>query len=160
MALLGALSLLALSSAAAALPTLPGRVQNAVDTYSQIFSTVGIVPDVVPYFYGTPLRVTYPTLDAPLHVALAVLGSPLRRLRVVLDDDHAPLFAGFLEALVLSNAPLQSLQVHAVPDFLAAETLRVLGASVLATTLRHVGVLALPVQDVRLSSSSLRSPAH
>ncbi|VDC07187.1 unnamed protein product [Peniophora sp. CBMAI 1063] len=65
-----AVPLVAFASSSLARPTT--RVQNAVDTYSQIFTSIGSVPDILPYFYGTPLRTTYPTLDAPLQPGQAM----------------------------------------------------------------------------------------
>lgn len=66
------------------------RVQNAVDTYSQIFTSIGSVPDLVPYFYGTPLRATYPTLDAPLQPgqALSIAGTLLLASVMVIEADE------------------------------------------------------------------------
>lgn len=78
-----ALPLFAFASSSLARPTT--RTQNAVDAYSQIFTSIGSVPDIVPYFYGTPLRATYPTLDAPLQPgqALSIAGTSSDAHRIV-----------------------------------------------------------------------------
>ena len=65
-----AVPLFAFASSSLARPTT--RVQNAVDVFSQMFTTIGDVPDILPYFYGTPLRTTYPTLNAPLQPGQAM----------------------------------------------------------------------------------------
>lgn len=91
------------------------------------------------------------TLEAPLHVAFDLIAWNLKRLALVIDDDNAPLFGSFLESLTTINKTIRSFWVVAIPEFLVADTLRVLGASTLSTTLRHLGVLSLPSGDVRVS---------
>ena len=88
------------------------------------------------------------TLDGPLHVAFDLLNSPLKQLKLVLDDDNASLFESFLEAMALSSMNMHNFLVIAIPEFLVDDTLRFLGASNLATTLRHLGVFSLPLVDV------------
>lgn len=87
------------------------------------------------------------TVEAPMHVAFDLLACNIARMSFMIDDDNALLFPSFLDAMASTNKTLRSLHVIAVPEFLAADTLQVLGSSVLGTTLRHVGVLSLPLQD-------------
>ena len=91
------------------------------------------------------------TVEAPMHVALDLLGCNIQRLSFMIDDENALLFTTFLEALASTNKTLRSLHVIAIPEFLATDTLRILGSSTLATTLRHLGVLSLPLTDVRVT---------
>lgn len=91
------------------------------------------------------------TLEAPMHVAFDLLPFELKQLGFIIDDENAPLFSSFVEALATINKTIRSLHVVAVPEFLVADTLRMLGASSLSTTLRHLGVLSLPLMDVRSS---------
>ncbi|GJF00220.1 hypothetical protein PsYK624_165000 [Phanerochaete sordida] len=87
------------------------------------------------------------TVEVPMHVAFDLLPSNILRLSFMIDDDNAPLFPSFLEAMASANKTIRSLHVIAVPEFLAADALRVLGSSTLGTTLRHLGVLSLPLTD-------------
>ena len=89
-----ALPLFVLASSSLARPTTPD--QDAVGAYSQIFTSIGSVPDIVPYFYGTPLRATYPTLDAPLQPgqALSIAGMSIGTRRAsVVDDSYRGVIA-------------------------------------------------------------------
>jgi hypothetical protein len=112
-----------------------GDEDNSNSDLAQRISLTGNFPDLE-------------TLECPLHVAFDLLSSNLKRLSFVLDDDHAPLFESFVEAMAVSSMTLSSLYVIAVPEFLMADTLYLLGASSLSTTLRHLGVLSLPLMDV------------
>lgn len=88
-------------------------------------------------------------LEAPMHVAFDLLSCKLQRMALVIDDESAPLFGAFVEAFASTNKTMFSLNVVAIPEFLVADSLRVLSASTLATTLRHLGVLSLPLLDRR-----------
>ncbi|EKM49891.1 uncharacterized protein PHACADRAFT_33425 [Phanerochaete carnosa HHB-10118-sp] len=87
------------------------------------------------------------TVEAPMHVTFDLLACSTLRLSFMIDDDNALLFSNFLEAMASTNKTLRSLHVIAVPEFLATDTLRILGSSTLATTLRHLGVLSLPLGE-------------
>lgn len=91
------------------------------------------------------------TLEAPMHAARALLAcKALRKLALLIDDEGAGTFAGFLHALARARTPLSSLHVVAVPEFLVVDALAALGgAPALAGSLRHLGVLALPLTSVR-----------
>ena len=92
------------------------------------------------------------TLECPLHVTFDMMMTNLKRLCFILEDDTVPLFESFLEATVISSLPLTSLNILVIPEFLVADTLHMLASSILSTTLRHLGVLSLPMIDVRLTS--------
>ena len=88
-------------------------------------------------------------LEAPLHVAFDLIACKIQKMAIVIDDESAPLFATFVEVFAKTNKTIRSLNLVAIPEFLVADCLQVLGASTLATTLRHLGVLSLPLMDVR-----------
>lgn len=90
-------------------------------------------------------------LEAPMHVCFDLLPCKLQRMAMVIDDENAPLFSSFVEALSSTNKTIRSLNVVAIPEFLVVDSIRALAASTLSTTLRHLGVLSLPLLDVRAS---------
>ncbi|KAI0345499.1 hypothetical protein BDW22DRAFT_1352978 [Trametopsis cervina] len=87
--------------------------------------------------------------DGPLFVALDLRFRPLRRLNIRVDEETVPLFSIYLAELALVNRTLRSLNVQNVPEYLVADSLRVLASSPLAESMRYLGILNLPAAEVR-----------
>lgn len=91
------------------------------------------------------------TFEGPLHAAVDLLACDrLKRICLSVDEETAALFATYLPALASSNSTLTSLYVVSVPDYLVLYTLQVLSGSPLGERLRHLGLLSLPLLDVRV----------
>lgn len=91
------------------------------------------------------------TFEGPLHAAVDLLACDhLKRICLSADEETAALFATYLPALASSNSVITSLNVVSVPDYLVLYTLQVLSGSPLAERLRHLGLLSLPLLDVRV----------
>lgn len=87
--------------------------------------------------------------DGPLFAAMDLLSCPIRRLSIRVDEENAPLFSAYIATLARTSKALRSLNVHHVPEYLVADSLHVLAASPLAASLRYLGILSLPMTEVR-----------
>ena len=89
------------------------------------------------------------SFDGPLFVATDLITSPLKRLSIRVDEENAPLFSVFITELARTNKTLSSLYVQHVPEYLVADSLHVLALSPLSASLRFIGILNLPIIEVR-----------
>lgn len=88
------------------------------------------------------------SFDGPLFVAIDLMTSPLKRLCIRVDEENAPLFSSYITELSRVNKTLSSLNVLHVPEYLVADSLRVLALSPLSSSLRYLGIVNLPLGDV------------
>ncbi|TBU26116.1 hypothetical protein BD311DRAFT_458795 [Dichomitus squalens] len=84
------------------------------------------------------------TYSGPVLVVAELLGCPLARLQVVLDDDTAPILPTVVADLTKIMKGLRSLSVMGMPVQLLMETLQLVSTAVFAPKLRYLGVLPLP----------------
>ncbi|PIL34866.1 hypothetical protein GSI_02653 [Ganoderma sinense ZZ0214-1] len=76
-------------------------------------------------------------------VVAELLGCPLTRLQIVLDDDTAPILPTVVGDLGKIMRGLRSLSMVNLPGSLLLETVQLVATSVFASTLRYLGVLPL-----------------
>ena len=86
--------------------------------------------------------------SGPVLVAAELLGCPLTRLQIVLDDDTAPILPTVVGDLGKIMRGLRSLSVVNMPGSLLLETVQLVSTSVFASTLRYLGVLPLSSTEV------------
>ena len=89
-------------------------------------------------------------------VVAELLGCPLARVQMHLDDDTAPILPTVLADLAKIMKGLRSLSVIGLPADLLVEMLQLVSTAVFAPKLRYLGVLPLPSSEV--SWGSLRFP--
>ncbi len=88
------------------------------------------------------------SFSGPVLVVAELLGCPLTRLQITLDDDTAPILHTVLGDLGKIMKGLRSLSVINLPGNLLLETVQLVSTSVFASTLRYLGVLPLPCTEV------------
>ena len=96
------------------------------------------------------------TYSGPVLVVAELLGCPLARVQMLLDDDTAPILPTVLADLSKITKGLRSLSVIGLPADLLVETLQLVSTAVFGPKLRYLGVLPLPSSEV--SWGSIRFP--
>ncbi|KAM5541202.1 hypothetical protein V8D89_005131 [Ganoderma adspersum] len=88
------------------------------------------------------------SFSGPVLVVAELLGCPLTRLQVILDDDTAPILSPVLGDLAKIMKGLRSLSVVNMPGSLLLETVQLVSTSVFASSLRYLGVLPLSCTEL------------
>ncbi|KAI1789942.1 hypothetical protein LXA43DRAFT_536296 [Ganoderma leucocontextum] len=84
------------------------------------------------------------SFSGPVLVVAELLGCPLTRLQILLDDDTAPILPTVVGDLGKIMKGLRSLSVIGMPGSLLMDTVQLVSTSVFASNLRYLGVLPLP----------------
>lgn len=90
------------------------------------------------------------TFEGRAQIASELLSSPLRHVQTPIDEEDGDAFFTFITKARTCKT-LCSLHAVIIPDYLACDALRILAESPLCETLRYIGVLALPLDEVSLS---------
>lgn len=91
------------------------------------------------------------TFDGPLEVAIELLSCPLRHVHTQIEEQDGDVLLTYLSKVVHTSKTLRSFDAVIVPESLVCSTLSILANSPLAAHMRHIGVLALPLNEVSSS---------
>ncbi|KAJ8496282.1 hypothetical protein ONZ51_g1198 [Trametes cubensis] len=83
--------------------------------------------------------------SGPALVAAELLGSPLKRVQMTTDEETAPLVPTIVADLGKIMKTLRTLSILGLPEEFVLETVHLVATSVLASQLRYLGLLRLPM---------------
>ncbi|KAI0775609.1 hypothetical protein BD413DRAFT_279821 [Trametes elegans] len=82
--------------------------------------------------------------NGPALIVAELLGSPLKRLQMIADEETAPILPTIVADLSKIMKPLRTLSIVRLPEEFVLETFQLISAAVFAPRLRYLGVLPLP----------------
>ncbi|KAI8986296.1 hypothetical protein BD414DRAFT_56130 [Trametes punicea] len=85
------------------------------------------------------------TFNGPVLVVAEVLGSPLKRIQMTVEEETTPFVTTIVAGLGKIMKTLRNLCIVGLPEDLVLETLYLVSISGFASQLRYLGVLPLPV---------------
>ncbi|KAI0326216.1 hypothetical protein GY45DRAFT_1374110 [Cubamyces sp. BRFM 1775] len=83
--------------------------------------------------------------SGPVLVVAELLGSPLKRIQVTVDENTAPLVPTIVADLGKIMKTLRTLSILGLPEDFVLDTVHMLANSVLASEMRYLGILRLPM---------------
>jgi len=90
---------------------------------------------------------TLEVYNGPVLVAMELLQCPLTHVQITVDEDTAALVPTLVSDLGKVMKTLRSISILTVPEHLLLDTLQLISTSIFTPTLRHLGVIPLPVLD-------------
>lgn len=91
---------------------------------------------------------TLEVFSGPLLVAAELLGCPLTRMQILVDQDTAPILPTVVSDLGKIMGTLRKLHIVGIPEALTLETVQLVSTSIFAPILRSLGVLPISVREV------------
>ncbi|KAI0917690.1 hypothetical protein AcW1_007170 [Taiwanofungus camphoratus] len=85
--------------------------------------------------------------DGPLLVLAELIACPLTHVQVSLQEDTVPILPTVITDLGKVRRTLRSLNIVYLPEQLMLETLQLVSTSIFAQSLRHLGIIPLPIQQ-------------